>query len=288
MACRVRPANVDDLPAVAAITRRRRRRLADWEPEFWRMAGGADAAHEEWLRQAIDGHDGRARVLVSDDPADAATAHGADTVVGCAVSTRCDGWWFLDDFATADDGWWTDGMAQLLRTVEEKPTITCVPRPDVRKAACCAAAGMRPRSAYWVLRYDGATPATPAQVRRISREDIGDSLPPAAPHTFGAPLDPGADGVVLLGDEHGGIGVLGRREAPPVYDPGGTSGLVDRIDRKAPERLIDAATAAARERGDVQLVVVCPDDAPKLEEALIDRGFHRVADVYGWPGQGTP
>lgn len=286
MASRVRAANVDDLPAIAAITQRHRRRLAEWEPQYWRTADGADAAHEEWLRKAVDAEDIRARVLVSDDPADAAAAHGSDMVVGCALSTRCDGSWCLDDFAAADDGWWTDGMAQLLRAAPEKPTITCVPRPDVRKAACCASAGMRPRSAYWVLRHEGAASAAPPEVRRLSGEDVGDSLPPAAPHTFGARLDPVAEDVVVFGDESGGIGVLGRSEAPPVYDPGGASGLVDRISRKAPERFVDAATAASHERGDVQLIVVCPDDAPRLEDALVDRGFHRVVDVYGWPGQG--
>lgn len=287
MTCRVRPATVDDLPALTAITARHRRRLAGWEPAYWRMAGDADAAHERWLRQAVDAQDARVRVLVSDDPADAATANGGGTVVGCVVSLRRDGWWVLDDFATADDGWWSDGMVQLLRTVDERPALTCVPRADIRKTGCCASAAMRPWSAYWVLRLGDAVPAAPEGVRRVSTDTAGDSLPPAAPHTFGAPLDPGAEDVVLLGDERGGIAVLGRNEAPPVYDPGGTSGLVDRIDQKAPERLIDAATSAARERGDVQLLVVCPE-APKLEEALIDRRFHRVADVYGWPGQDTP
>lgn len=270
MAIEVRRATPDDLPAVVSLTRRARRLRAEWEPEYFRPAADADRAHEAYLRELV-GSDDRAvpRVVASDGE-----------VVGCAVLLPLGDGWVVDDAAPADQGWWSDGMVELFRSVRERPAITCVPRADMRAAGCCSTVGLRVRSSYWLRRLDGERSAAPSDVTLVAGPD---GLRAAPDHTFGA-IDPEADGVTVLGGRSSGYAVLAAsRPAPPVYDPGGTTALVDLVTGSRRGDLVDAVTAAAAERGDVQLVVVCADDDPALEDALVDRAFHRVVDVYRWP-----
>lgn len=264
----VRTATEDDLPAVTALTAGARRQLAAWEPEYFRVADGADEVHERYLRGLLGGGDDVVpRVVTS-----------GDGVVGCAFATRRDGRWVVDDVAAADDGWWSDGMPKLLRAVEERPALVCVPRSDIRQTACVDALGLRLRSSCWRLGLDGALPPADDDV---AETDAGDLRP--APHQPFV-VRPEDEAVTVLGEPSGGRAVLASGQpAPPVYDPGGTTGLVDRVTGGRRGDLVDAAAHAAASRGDVQLVVVCADDDPVLQDALIERAFHRVFDVYSWP-----
>jgi len=74
--------------------------------------------------------------------------------------------------------------------------------------------------------------------------------------------------------------------APPVYDPGGLTCLVDDFTVATPDlwasvgrELLDEATRLSRPKGAVQTVVVCgPQDAPK-RAMLLDSG-HIVASEW--------
>jgi hypothetical protein len=264
----VRTAGTDDLDAIAALTAAARRQRAAWEPEYFRAADGADDAHERYLRKLLSGGDGVVpRVVTSDGE-----------VVGCAFAMRQDGQWVVDDVATADEGWWSDGMLKLLRAVDERPALLCVPRNDIRQTGCADALGLRLRSSCWRLGLDGALPAADGDVTETGADD----LRPAPHQPFR--VRPDDDGVTVLGEPSGGRAVLAApMPAPPVYDPGGTTGLVDRVTGGRRADLVAAAAHASASRGDVQLVVVCAEDDPGLEDVLVERSFHRVFDVYSWP-----
>lgn len=85
----------------------------------------------------------------------------------------------------------------------------------------------------------------------------------------------GSDGLV------DGFVIITTLPAPPVYDPGGLSSLIDDFTVSAPDKwatagaaLLEAARAWARERGAVQVVVVAgPHDEPK-------RAVLRAAGLY--------
>ena len=69
-----------------------------------------------------------------------------------------------------------------------------------------------------------------------------------------------------------GFLIATMQAAPPVYDPGGLTGVIDdfcmaeeRYWPKAGSALLNEAMRRARERGAVQVVVVCPHrDQAKL------------------------
>jgi len=49
----IRTADVDDLTTITALTSKKRRQLADWEPEFWAMGENADEIHHAWLERLV-------------------------------------------------------------------------------------------------------------------------------------------------------------------------------------------------------------------------------------------
>jgi hypothetical protein len=71
--------------------------------------------------------------------------------------------------------------------------------------------------------------------------------------------------------------------APPVYDPGGTVCVVDRITGSNRPRLLDRALAAAFQRGDVLVDVIVAADDPELSQLAAERGLQRTVDVFSWP-----
>lgn len=264
----VRLANEEDLPAIAAIAGRGRQLRAEWEPEYFQAAADAD----EQLQRDLAAH------LADEDTVVRVVTYGAD-VVGCAVTVPHGDQWYVDDIAAADEGWWSDAMVELLRAVRERPAFTDVPRKDIRQLGCFATLGLRHRSSYWrlALPADGAGGSGDA-----APVDPPAALPTSPLHAFGA-VDPASADVTVLGDGDG-YALLSQRAATPGYGPGGTTGLVDRVTGGHRGGLVDAATAESLARGDAQLVVVCAEDDVSLEDALVDRGFARVVDVYSWPG----
>lgn len=270
MPLQVRVATADDLDVVAELTARERRQRAEWAPEYFRPAAGADERHRNHLAELLDSPDVVARVVTDD---------GA--VVGCAFAEQRDGHWFVDNVAAADEGWWSDAMVELVRAVEQRPAFTCAPRQDIRRLGCFTTVGLRHRSSYW--RLAAAAGDGTAATGDVTAGGAPEQLPAAPLHSFTA-IDPNDPAVTVLADDSAGYALLAPPlPAPAVYDPGGNTGLVDRVTGGRRGELVDAAIAESRSRGDVQLVVVCAEDDPVLEDALVDRGFGRVVDVYSWP-----
>jgi hypothetical protein len=269
MAITVRVAGVDDLDAIAGLTSAARRRLAEWSPTWWRAAAGADELHPLWLGHLI-GADGPI-VRVS-------TEQG--TVVGCAVSMPQAGQWFVDDVAMADEDRWARDGAAFLRAVPERPALTCVPIRDHAKTAAARAAGLAPVSTYWIgptaprdTDLDGDDRGLPPDV----------AIPPAAPHTFGGPFDPRADGALAFRTRAGIVVGSPSVTAPPVYDPNGTVTVVDRIAGGDRAALLAAAIGRTGDRGDTLIAVVCATEDRDLEELLQQAELTPILDVHRWP-----
>ena len=87
-----------------------------------------------------------------------------------------------------------------------------------------------------------------------------------------------------------GFVIITTVPAPPVYDPGGLSSIIDDFVVSSPDKwatagvtLLQAATAWARERGAVQVVVVSgPHDGPK-RAALHDAGLSVASEWFTAP-----
>lgn len=102
-----------------------------------------------------------------------------------------------------------------------------------------------------------------------------------------------AVGTFVHEDTHGdvdGFVIITTAEAPPVYDPGGLSSLIDDFTVSSPDKwrtagttLLHAATTWARERGAVQVVVVSgPHDEPK-RAVLRDAGLYVASEWFTAP-----
>lgn len=87
-----------------------------------------------------------------------------------------------------------------------------------------------------------------------------------------------------------GFVIISTVPAPPVYDPGGLSSLIDDFAVSSPEKwstagatLLNAASVWARQRGAVQVVVVCgPHDGPK-RAVLQDAGLYVASEWFTAP-----
>lgn len=266
----VRRAGPGDLDAIAALTRRLRHRLSGWEPGFWRRAAGADELHPLWLGHLLG---------TGETPARVATRGGE--VVGCAFSVRQPGQWFVDDVAVASDGDWADAGAALLAAVAERPALTCVPRVDRARAAATTAAGWEHVSDYRLQAVPGPGPR-PAGPAGPADPPPAAGLP-APPHTFGGPFDPEAPGALVVAGPAGSAVGSPAVAAPPVYDPGGTTCVVDRVAGRDLPALLDAVAAAAAALGARQLVVVCGAGDAALRAALDERRFRHPVEVFRAP-----
>jgi hypothetical protein len=266
----VRRAEPGDLDAVAALTRRARHRLSEWEPGFWRRAARADELHPLWLGHLLDTGEAPARV---------AARHGE--VVGCAFSVRQPGQWFVDDMAVASDGDWAEAGAALLAAVAERPALTCVPRADRARAAATAAAGWEHVSDYRLQVVPG--PGTPSAEPAWPTDPPPAAGLPAPPHTFGAPFDPAAPGALVVAGPAGSAVGSPAVAAPPVYDPGGTTCVVDRVAGPDLPALLDSVASAAAALGARQLVVVCGAGDAALRTVLDERRFRHPVQVFRAP-----
>jgi GNAT superfamily N-acetyltransferase len=91
-----------------------------------------------------------------------------------------------------------------------------------------------------------------------------------------------------------GFAMITTLPAPPVYDPGGLSSLIDDFAVSSPDKwatagatLLNEASAWARERGAVQVVVVSgPHDGPK-RAVLQDAGLYVVSEWFTAPLHGS-
>jgi hypothetical protein len=264
MNLRIRIAVADDVDAVARLTAVARRRLAGWSPRWWRRSAAADQVHPLWLQHLI-GNDG---------PIVRVAAEG-DEIIGCVASMPQTSQWVVDDLAIANDERWDDAGIALVDAIAERPALHCAPATDRSRLTALDQTGLEHVSSYWIRdAEDGDVPTRPLP----DNAEI-----PAPPlHTFGA-LDPHAEGALSFAGVHGGL-VIGSPPitAPPVYDPGGTVAIIDRI-AQPDDRLVRAALAASAQRGDVLVNVVTTSTDVALQGLLAAHGFCRTVDVYRWP-----
>jgi hypothetical protein len=264
----VRDATEADLEHIVAITRATRHRLDEWAPDWWRMAAGADELHPLWLRH----------VLLADGPR-LRVAADASGVVGCAASMPQADQWFVDDIGVTMDERWVDAGDALLRAVPERPALTCVPTADAARRDACERAALSCVSTYWITTLDPRPGAV-----EPNRGGHGAATLQLAPprHSFGDLLDSRFPGAFVLDDGDGIVAGSGSVTPPPVYDPGGSACIVDRVAGDH-ARLLDRASAVAAGRGDRVLCVVCGVDDRDLAGALRGAGFRRIVAVYAWP-----
>ena len=262
----IRTADVDDLPTITALTSKKRRQLADWEREFWAMGENADEIHHAWLER-----------LVASDRIVSRVALDGEEVVGFAVSLPREDGWIVDDVCVADHRWGDAGPV-LLNGVVERPALTCVPHADGSQAEVFDSVGWTVVSHFRLLRLPGRSITPDGHVTRRRPS----AFAPAAPSTFRLDLnDP--DALVLVDHEDGHIVGSASSNAPGIYAPGGTTCVVDRIAGPRRDRLIAALTAAAAERGDVQVLVVCRANDEELRDILDDQGWRHPVDVFASP-----
>jgi hypothetical protein len=163
--------------------------------------------------------------------------------------------------------------------VDERPALLCVPTADETRAAACADVGLRVVSSYWICEATG----DPGEAASWAAVPAG--VPAAPPHTF-PPTGTGRDGELVIVAEAGLVLGSPSIPAPPVYDPGGTVCIVDRVvgsgahDRAA---LVGTAVSAAAERGDVIVAIVVGAADAELASAVAGVGFTRIVDVHAWP-----
>lgn len=265
----VRLAAPEDLNSIVALTAASRRRLATWAPLWWKPAASADEMHRLWL----------AHLITAERPVVRVATNGGD-VVGCAISMPQLGQWFIDDVAVVDDDRWSDDGVDLLEAITERPALTCVPTAHLARRATSLAAGLHHTSSYWIR------PTTSGS--SVAMAPLAPDTPVPTPplHTFGGALDPwAADALSFVAD--GGL-LVGSPPfpAPPVYGPGGTVCIVDRVVGHA-AALLEQALAASGARGDVLMAVVADVGDRPLRSALQELEFARTVDVFTWPAMRT-
>lgn len=268
----VRPARSDDLPTVLAMAHAARRQRTDWSPRYFAPRDGADALHEAYLGYLVEADDHDSRVLVDDGGA----------VVGFLVLvTQADHTW-VDDLEVVDPVWWPMAARTVVDTAPA-PWVTCVVRADTRRAATLRAAGAEPVSTYWARSLlDRAVAATAPDGFDQAPAALPDPLPPATRHTFGpTSFDPSAADALIVADSRGGVAAGSPGIEPPLYDPGGPTCVVDRLDGPDRGALLDELCDAAAARGDAALIVVAGATDPTLAELLAARGFRPEVDVLG-------
>lgn len=263
MTVTIRYAIESDLDAVAKLTAQHRARLAGWAPRWWKPSEAADQIHPYWLQHLI----------TSDGPI-VRVAADSDNVIGCAVSMPQESRWFIDDFAVATDRWRDAGIA-LIGAIDERPALTCTASQDAARLKILNDRGLAHVSSYWIR----GTEAGHADIQPV---DIGAPLPDPPVHTFGAAIDPRADGALTFTHRDGMIIGSPSIPAPPVYDPDGTVCVIDRVVDVTDE-LIRAAIATAGQRGDVLINIIAAAEDELLQRRLGDNGFTRTVDVHRWP-----
>jgi hypothetical protein len=268
MTVTVRHGTADDLAAIAALTRDRRRRLALWEPTFWNPRTGSDELHAMFLDYCIRQPGIEVRVAIEDN-----------VIVGCVIAQPQYEQSFLDDLCVADQRWREIGTA-LLGSLDGLRLVTCCPRRDVHETGWLHEVGARRVAEYHVLALSDA----PRSLKIV--EASGDRRVPHVPlHTFaGGRIDPDADGALRLGTPT----VQAVASAPmsaPIYDPGGTTTVVESISGPDLAAALLAVIDVCWRRGDQQLVVVTHTEDDDLRRLMRSAGSSVPVDVWEFPSR---
>ncbi len=253
-----RPAAEADLPAIVSLTRAQRQQLARWSPVYFNPRNGADDAHAGYL----------AFVVGSADHDPVVAVEGNDLVAFYVRIPQAGHTW-IDDLCTTDPNRWLE-VVQLIAETTSPPWVTCVSAHDRQRRQAMAAIGLSEVSAYHVRSTTDITPHRDLAATTIP--DVGTVQRPH--HTFGgrafAPATPGA---LVVIDTDGGYAIGSPSVSPPIYDPGGSSCVIDQIVGRDRAALLDDALRAATARGDAQVIVVCGREDDELSTIADHRGF---------------
>ena len=266
-----RTPTASDLPAVLELTRENRTLLAELEPDFWKKSANADESHRAFVTYQITNDELTKRVLERNDQ-----------TIGYAVSSsHPSGFYFIDDVCLSGDAdWLTDG-AHLLRSIEERPAIMTAPHLDTARVEAAKAVGLALISTVRSLRFDqeqaldlATAPVVPTKVpENLAAPPMHVWLPAMAP-----------DSITVIGDGRGGYAVISpAMSAPPIYDPGGKTSVIDRVIGDDRQSVLMSALSFAYQRGDVGVILVVEAHDTELS-AIADRlGARHPVDVFKWP-----
>lgn len=263
----IRPATVDDLDVIVSLTRAKRQQLARWAPVYFNPAPEADELHPAFLDFMIKSADHTTQALVSDGGA----------VVGFFAEHSLDGesriW--VDDLCVAEEAWWPSAIRAIDDAVAS-PWVTCVSTQDNSQADALTGCGLSTVSSYWARPTHDIEPTKPTPFDPV-RFDASN----AAPHTFGGrAFQPDAHGALVVGSDHG-YAIGSPAVNPPIYDPGGPTTVIDQLVGPHRMKVLQMAMAAAAERGDAQVVLVCGNEDAELSALVDEAGFGHVVDLMG-------
>ena len=260
----LRPAHVGDIPDIIALTRATRQDMAEWSPRYFRPHPDADARHEAWLAYLVGAAECDTRVLVDADGG----------VVGFVNVIRQPKHWWADDLAVADSLFWNQSSSVIAAALD-RPWVTCVPRGDVLRSSGLQANGLTIASTYWAVGLH--TEEVPVSFSYCGDVAVMDDVPR---HTFGGrAFDPVAPGALVVADERGLV-VGSPGMFPPLFDPGGSTTVIDRIEGADRASLLETAIQMAAARGDAQLIVVTASSDDELDVTLREHGFVPEVDVF--------
>lgn len=267
----IRTPTTDDLPAILSLTRANRALLAALEPVFWRPSSKADAFHREFVTGQVTNAKLIKRVLERDGQ-----------IIGYAVSfEHPSGFYFIDDVCLSEDAdWKTDGV-RLFASIEERPAIMTAPHLDRARVEAAFEVGLQCISSVRLLRFDqeqsldvDTVPVEPIQTP--------DDLATAPMHVWLPAMTP--ESVAVIGDDRGGYAVVSPSVGtPPIYDPGGTAAIVDRVIGDDRESLLMSVLSFASQRGDAGAILVVDAHDAELAELADRLGARHPVDVFKWP-----
>ncbi len=301
---KLRVAGPDDVAELADLAELTRAEYAHYEPDFWRPAPTARLMHTPFLSFLVGAPE--VTVLVAErtgriDGFLAARVSSLPPALGVR-GRLC----LIDDFAVRRRADWADAGCTLLAELRARLAAECqgwliavCGHRDRAKSAALLAAGLEPRCGFRLRRLD-EPPRDVAGVRRARSDDaeaLFELARAAPPRLHGMQLvwrEPRTvrgyrelcdrpDCTTLVAAQDGRIEgyalAMPALPAPPVYEPGGTTCLVDELEAARPEiraALLYAIEGAAREAGDVQVLLAC---------AARDRAKRAVLDArgYRWP-----
>lgn len=309
---KVRPATASDVEAMANLCELKRAEYAGYEPEFWRPAATARLVHTPYLAYLVQAADVVTLVADAGGPlVGFFTLRRSEAPPGLSFDGEL---WHTDDFTVADAELWPSvGRALLdagLATPRERPALfvaVCGHR-DRPKAEILRSAGLRAECSFRLSRPSRGRSGFPSGVR-LARLDDAAALRSLAehqpPHSHAMQLlwsqTPSVPACRRLLEEENVLAMvaeidarvvgyaLGRSglPAPPVYDPGGTTSLVEELAlaRDASWEvigalLLDALEWEAGRRGDVQLLIACGREEAEKRALLDARSFRRPVDWY--------
>ncbi len=262
----IRPAMREDLESIVSLTRATRRQLAQWAPVYFNPTAEADELHAAFLEFMVDADDVVTKMLTADgEPIGFFAEH---TLAGEPRT-------WVDDLCIADASWWPSAI-DAINNEFTTPWVTCVSSRDIPRSQAMIERGHGVISSYWARTTRDITPVAPLD---FTSSDF--DVKHAAPHTFGGQaFQPDLPGALVVGSD-AGFAIGSPSATPPIYDPGGPTTVIDQINGPDRPRVVQMSLAAAKDRSDAQVVVVCRQKDAELVNIVEEAGFNRVVDLIG-------